>query len=73
MGREQNPVMNEGLRGAAQSIRELRDAVRELKDAMPDSVLARLAEQKIDRIERDQSRDRGPGLSDVRGADAGRR
>ena len=35
------------------SISEIKDAVRELRESAPDSVLAELAEQKIEQIEQD--------------------
>ncbi|WP_414472901.1 hypothetical protein [Microvirga sp. M2] len=53
--------MDEAQPVAAHAISEIKDAVRELRDTMPDSVLAKLAEQKIERLERDRSTDRGIG------------
>ncbi|MEZ0169152.1 hypothetical protein [Microvirga sp. TS319] len=54
--------MDEALPVAAHSISEIKDAVRELRDSMPDSVLAKLAEQKIERLERERPTD--PGIGD---------
>lgn len=50
------PVTGVMPAAAIHALGEIKDAVRELRRSAPDSVLIRLAEQKIDRLECD----RGP-------------
>jgi len=49
---EQNSMMDEARLVMARSIGEIKDAVRELRQSTPDSVLAKLAEQKIESMEK---------------------
>lgn len=58
---ERSSIMDEALPVAAHVISEIKDAVRELRTVTPDSVLAELAEQKIDEIVRVQAHDCGIG------------
>ncbi|WP_134500469.1 hypothetical protein [Microvirga pakistanensis] len=57
---ERNSRIEETRLLMARSIGEIKDAVRALRETTPDSVLAQLAEQKIETIEkgRDSSRNR---------------
>ncbi len=49
---ERNSMMDEARHVMARSIGEIRDAVRELRESAPDSALASLAEEMIERMEK---------------------
>jgi hypothetical protein len=57
---EQNSMMDKARLVRARSISEIKDAVRELKKSTPDSVLAKLAEQKIESMEKGHDSGRNP-------------
>jgi hypothetical protein len=49
---DHNSTTGETLLIMIHALSEIKDALRELRDTVPDSVLVSLAEQKIERIER---------------------
>jgi len=51
----------------ARALSEIKEAVRELRDTIPESALVRLAEQKIEMMERGEGEDRGPRHGDKNG------
>jgi len=70
---ERNSRMDEARLVMARSIGEIMDAVRELRESAPDSALARLAEEMIERMEkghregRDHHREVPNGATDRNG------
>lgn len=48
---KQNATMDEARLVMVRSLGEIRDAVRMLRESVPDSALARLAEEMIERME----------------------
>lgn len=67
---ERYSTMDEARLARARSIGEIKDALRELRASAPDSVLARLAEQMIERMEKGHHEDRDHHRGDPdRGAD----